>query len=331
MSASRSLPEPTPTAVYPDRSTPPHGAALATAHNAPQTIYGVRTAINGCSAELQTSAYHQRVGGGKRGRVTGQSRQARNRLIRRLAAIDQKQYPATHVLFVTLTYHRKWPENPEGWKAHIDAWRKRLERKHGPLAAVWVKEFQKRGAPHFHLVFFLDEPASDELVTTMWIGWYEVAGDRSHWHRRYGFRAESPRTWRGVMSYASKYISKDDQHQYMSPDGELLPTGRMWGVWREKLLPIRYEAHRITYRQYLQLRRWFRRRSQPKQGRHRSRCHRSNLTNQHTLLDYGELNRLLAWLGIIGNKGESEAHGAGGRAPYVGRDDRHRRRATARG
>jgi hypothetical protein len=103
------------------------------------------------------------------------------------------------------------------------------------------------------------------------------------------------------MSYASKYIAKDDQHQYMSPDGELLPTGRMWGVWREQLLPIRYEVHRVTYRQYLQLRRWFRRRSQPKQGRYRSRCHRSNLTNQHTLLDYGELNRLLAWLGIIGS------------------------------
>lgn len=103
----------------------------------------------------------------------------------------------------------------------------------------------------------------------------------------------------GVMSYASKYITKDDEHQYMSPDGELLPTGRMWGVWRADVLEIRYEVHRITYHQYLSLRRWFRRRSQPRTGRHRSRCHRSNLNNQHTLLDYGELNRVLAWLGII--------------------------------
>jgi len=184
----------------------------------------------------------------------------------------------------------------------MDAWRKRVERKHGPLAAVWVKEFQQRGAPHFHLVCFLDKPVRQTVITnTMWAAWHQIAGEGSHWHMRYGFRAETSRTWRGVMSYASKYIAKDDQHQYMTPDGELLPTGRMWGLWREQLLPMHYEVHRVTYRQYLQLRRWFRRRSQPKQGRHRSRCHRSNLTNQHTLLDYGELNRLLSWLGIIGS------------------------------
>jgi hypothetical protein len=222
-------------------------------------------------------------------------------LIRRLGAVNQKSYPATHVLFVTLTYHRSWPPDAEGWKAHVDEWKRRVERKHGHLCGVWVKEFQKRGAPHFHLILFLDAPASEELHNTMWREWHDIAGNGSHWHMRYGFMAETPRTWRGVISYASKYISKDDQHQYMSPDGELLPTGRMWGVWRPEELAIRYEVHRITYHDYLSLRRWFRRRSQPRTGRHRSRCHRSDLNNQHVLLDYGELNRLLAWLGIIGS------------------------------
>ncbi len=317
------------------RSAPGDGLFLATAHNAASTIhherarllgalqgvllgklaardwsvpeeqetYAVRAAVNGCATELvnDSATKVEQVGGGLRGRVRGQSRQCRSRLIRRLGAVDQKAYPATHVLFVTLTYHRSWPPTPEGWKRHIEEWKRRVERKHGHLCGVWVKEFQKRGAPHFHLILFLDAPASEELHHTMWEAWHDIAGNGSHWHMRYGFMAETPRTWRGVISYASKYISKDDQHHYMSPDGELLPTGRMWGMLRPKELAIRYELHRITYHQYLSLRRWFRRRSQPRTGRHRSRCHRSNLNNQHVLLDYGELNRLLAWLGIIGS------------------------------
>ncbi len=335
MSAPNSLPESTHVTPH-DRSG--RRAALATAHNGPQVrrhqlsklagalnlalhhklkdkfgplpepkeTYGVRAHRNGCASELQTSAKHQRVGGGLRGRVTGQSRQARGRLIQRLGQIDQKRYPAKQVLFVTLTYHEHWPADPEGWQAHIKAWRKRVERKHGPLAAVWVKEFQKRGAPHFHLVVFCDHaPMQDpthELLNTMWLAWYEIAGAGSHWHLRYGFRAEVPRRWRGVMSYASKYISsKDDQHQYVSVDGEMLPTGRMWGVWRSEAITGDLVVTTMTYREYLTMRRIVRRATTRPENRHRSRRHRHKLTNQRFLMGFGELNRLLAYLGIIGS------------------------------
>jgi hypothetical protein len=206
---------------------------------------------------------------------------------------------------VTLTYHKHWPADPEGWQSHIKAWRKRVERKHGPLAAVWVKEFQKRGAPHFHLVVFCDHaPMQDpthQLLNTMWAAWHEIAGCNSHWHMLYGFRADVPRRWRGVMSYASKYISKDDQHQYVTEDGEMLPTGRMWGVWRPEAITGDPVVTTMTYREYLTMRRIVRRVTTRPENRHRSRGHRHKLTNQRFLMGFGELNRLLAYLGIIGS------------------------------
>lgn len=66
---------------------------------------------------------------------------------------------------VTLTYPRDWrvwaPSGPVV-RRHVEAFKERWRRRWGsPMRGVWVREFQKRGAPHFHLYVGLPGAVSD--------------------------------------------------------------------------------------------------------------------------------------------------------------------------
>ena len=79
---------------------------------------------------------------------------------------------------MTLTYPRKYPENPELCKRHLKALRKRLQRKCGDFAAFWRLGIQKRGALHFHLLLFVGPSFGPigELRRFISSSWYEVTG-----------------------------------------------------------------------------------------------------------------------------------------------------------
>ena len=49
------------------------------------------------------------------------------------------------MIFVTLTYPKQYPEDPELCKRHLKALRKRLQREYGPFAAFWRLGIQQRG------------------------------------------------------------------------------------------------------------------------------------------------------------------------------------------
>ena len=183
---------------------------------------------------------------GLRGNVEGFSNASRRRLMRKIAAIDRETLE-TPPIFGTLTYPGEWPSDPKQWKRDLDAWGKRLRRRHPNACVIWKLEPQKRGAPHYHLLIF-NVPHLDKH----WLAqsWYEVVDSGDERHLRAGTRIESIRTWRGVMSYASKYTAKVVDEL---PEG-WEAVGRMWGIIGRDNLPIHIVRFGINREQALKLR-----------------------------------------------------------------------------
>jgi hypothetical protein len=84
-------------------------------------------------------------------KVTEFSEKARNRMAYRLATLDWSEVPGI-LEMLTLTYPRECPLDGLVVKRHLRAFAERYRRRWGvrPVGA-WKLEFQKRGAPHFHI------------------------------------------------------------------------------------------------------------------------------------------------------------------------------------
>jgi hypothetical protein len=155
---------------------------------------------------------------------------------------------------VTLTYPDDYPDDPELCKRHLKAFRKRLQREYGPFAAFWRLGIQRRGAWHFHLLMFVGPSIGPvrELRRFISSSWYEVTGKVSEGHLRTGTRVEAVRKWREATSYVERYMAKPEAF----PEG--LETGRIWGVWNENLLPVRWETVEVSLRDAFRIRRIYR-------------------------------------------------------------------------
>jgi hypothetical protein len=195
-------------------------------------------------------------GGGIRARVRGFSRASRRNLLRRLASINRRAFRALRgrIIFVTLTYPGEYPEDPELCKGHLKALRRRLQRMHGPFAAFWRLGIQKRGAWHFHLLLFVGPSIGsvNELRSFISTSWYEVTGKISEGHLRAGTRVETVKRWKEATSYVERYMAKPEEF----PEG--LRTGRIWGVWNPKLLPVQWETAQVSLRDAFRIRRIYR-------------------------------------------------------------------------
>jgi hypothetical protein len=158
------------------------------------------------------------------------------------------------LIFVTLTYPREYPDDPELCKRHLKAFRKRLQREFGSFAAFWRLGIQRRAAWHFHLHLFVRPSFGpiDELRRFISASWYEIAGKISEGHLHAGTRVVAVRRWREVTSYVERYMAKPEEF----PEG--LETGRIWGVWNEYLLPIQWETVEVSLRDAYRIRRIYR-------------------------------------------------------------------------
>jgi hypothetical protein len=157
----------------------------------------------------------KRLGGGTRDKVRGFSRTSRRKLLLRLASINRRAFRAFkgRMIFVTLTYPREYPEDPEVCKNHLKALRKRLQREYGTFAAFWRLGIQQRGAWHFHLLLFMGAsigPLSD-LRRFISSSWYEVTGKVSEGHLRAGTRVEAIKRWKQATSYVERYMAKPEE------------------------------------------------------------------------------------------------------------------------
>jgi hypothetical protein len=234
---------------------PDTAPGLSTAHNCTLTTY-----TGGEYAELRPPEKLGKVGGGGiRGHISGFSKASRRRLQRLLAVVDQERQEVP--LFVTLTYPGEFPADPAVCAAHLRAFRARMHRRYGKFAAVWRKEYQKRGAPHYHLLLFLDR-APELLRSEVSNIWYEVVGSGDERHLRAGTQVVQVKSWRGARGYAAKYMGKLEMLQPSSGREAEQPvgkTGRLWGVWNRALLPITAEQYYVNLRGYFLIRRCLRR------------------------------------------------------------------------
>jgi hypothetical protein len=82
--------------------------------------------------------------------------------------------------------------------------------------------------------------------------WYEVTGKVSEGHLRAGTSVEAVKKWKQATSYVERYMAREEQF----PAG--LQTERIWGVWNEELLPVRWETVQISLRDAFRIRRIYR-------------------------------------------------------------------------
>jgi len=165
--------------------------------------------------------------------------------------------------FLTLTYPEDY-DNAKASKNDLRALFKRIERLPGTsgISAIWRMEFQERGAPHFHCVFFNLPYIPKEKIQKMW-------GEIIDCDRPFT-RIECIYSQRKLMNYISKYVAKieganENEIRPLNPtDEELIDAtepeelsgfnpltylsayaekfgeniGRVWGYLNKKQLPF---------------------------------------------------------------------------------------------
>ena len=130
-------------------------------------------------------------------------------------------------VMITLTYPATFPKDWRTCAAHLRRFLLRLQRRYVGIRCFWFIEFQKRGAPHFHI--FADRPVSLEWLSDTWAAVCadSVPESERELHRRAGTRCEFLRGGLGAaVSYAAKYARKQLQKE---PPGDFQGYGRWWG------------------------------------------------------------------------------------------------------
>jgi hypothetical protein len=89
--------------------------------------------------------------------------------------------------------------------------------------------------------------------------------------------------WKQATSYVERYLAKPEEF----PEG--LQTGRIWGVWNEQLLPVRWETVRVSLKDAFRIRRVYRKLARRKGG--------GSLHSITVFVQHENVVRLLKFLG----------------------------------
>jgi len=181
-----------------------------------------------------------------RGKITGFSKKSRLRLLKKMGQVRKNEMP----FFITLTYPAEYPKEKEVYKADLEKFLKRLIYRFPKVAGFWRLEFQKRGAPHYHLlVWGLPNADLKSFISHLWFKTVK-SGDEKH--LKAGTQVARVRSWRGVMSYASKYMAKEGDYNQ--------ECGRIWGCFNEQYIPwSKILENEITQEKVIKLMRLMRR------------------------------------------------------------------------
>ena len=205
------------------------------------------------------------------GIVRGFSNRARGRMMRYVASVDwiEASEPGERLGMITLTYPSDWQTvapDPEASISHLDALAKRFERATDTkLRCVWVREFQKRGAPHFHLLAFIPDRVRGQSFTS-WISqaWYEIvdSGDDKHLlagtgvDYEPGLRSIDPKR---AAAYFAGYTTKDKDYQTEPPKDWGNENGSVGGFWGRRGLTKATAEVALTPQDVIEIRRHMRR------------------------------------------------------------------------
>lgn len=156
---------------------------------------------------------------GKRGQVTEFTFQSRRKLAF-VAANTETEFKT----MVTLTYPRSYPSNGKTVKGQLRAFLQYLRRVDCNVDYLWFLEFQRRGAPHFHLLLSTDLGQIEKTAVSE--RWYAIVASEDERHLRAGTRVEALRSREGGARYAVKYAMK--MYQKNVPE-DYADVGRFWG------------------------------------------------------------------------------------------------------
>lgn len=195
--------------------------------------------------------------------IAAWSAKSRARMVEVMQSLDWSELFATEAVpaLVTLTYPGDWlavAPHSRAVYVHLRLLGKRFARGWGtPLVGVWKREFQRRGAPHFHLLMVpphgqVNGQAFPEWLSTTWANIVGAercgelvcsAGERCEYHAHVlagtgidyakGVRCRDPRSIGVYFSKHGSFAGKDEQNhpppEWTSQEG--LGVGRYWGVW----------------------------------------------------------------------------------------------------
>ena len=225
-------------------------------------VHHVELAVGGNAMRYRAGAGVAPACAGDRKPVTQFSDRSRLAMLRFTQSIDRSRVDAEAVWFVTLTYPSVWSNDWKVWKKHLNHIRVRLEQRYGPCPTVWKLEPQRRGAPHFHWLLFCPPSIKAGGIDAFrrWLAqaWYEVVNSGDEKHLRAGTGVEQMRSWNGVTTYAAKYLGKSCCF-FDHETGEVLKSGRFWGVWRKDMVPIRIVSRTLGQSEWCRVRRVLRR------------------------------------------------------------------------
>jgi hypothetical protein len=172
------------------------------------------------------------VGGARRGSVMALSRASRSRLVLTARNSEPLRW------FLTLTYPAAFPGDGRTTKRHLHVFLKRLRR--AGARGLWWLEFQRRGAPHFHLAVTGgrfgeagDPPMTRAELAELrsWVSraWYEVVGSGDRRHLKAGTNLEE---WRSGRHGLQEYVTKESAKwvQKAVPEG-FEDVGRFWALF----------------------------------------------------------------------------------------------------
>lgn len=221
-----------------------HDSTVPTSRPSDEYLNEVTYRFQGSIVEVKTNRPRIRMpdalweGRSIRGEITEFSCKSRVRMMKMLARLNWKEQKP---IFLTLTYPGEFP-NARTAKRHLRAFLKRIWHVTQTLtSAIWRLEFQKRGAPHFHIIVFGLPFIHYEVIQQLWC---QVIKSEE----RVFTRIEMLRSARQAMYYISKYMAKVEQSSFKSAVGDsgfihvpYLAAGRFWGVENRKLMPFAEE------------------------------------------------------------------------------------------
>ena len=185
-----------------------------------------------------------------RGKITKFSRKSRKRLFNIILKMEDRH----GWYFITLTYPNEYPKNYEIWKHHLHKLSCSLRYHYPDLNFLWKLEFQKRGAPHFHLLgYFPTVSHLDELKDLILNSWLRIV-NLSYRGLGNAVQVDSVKSIKSSGFYLAMYQTKDQN----------IPTdiliGRTWGIVGKKQMPIQaYKQSDLNEKQYIILKRLCRR------------------------------------------------------------------------
>lgn len=194
----------------------------------------------------------EKLKGTKRGEIKEFSQQSRLNLLHTVKNCD-----ADFHSMITVTYPSEFPRTGPETKMDLNRLTKWLRRHFEEIQGIWFLEFQRRGAPHYHVLVSIDLCKFGELTVkrrsrmrghkcesyqthketedSLSAAWYRIVGSGDQKHLRAGSSWEVLEDSEAAMKYAAAHAAKP--HQKDVPE-EFRNVGRFWG----KVGVVRVEA-----------------------------------------------------------------------------------------